>query len=99
KLSARGVTIGCDANNYCPDQPVTRQEMAAFILRALGETNPPVPSQPRFSDVLGTNFFAGFIDRLAITGITLGCDANNFCPTDVVTRSQMAAFLVRAFNL
>jgi hypothetical protein len=46
-----------------------------------------------------SNPFSGFIDHLAIRGITLGCGGGNFCPTDNVTRSQMAAFLVRAFNL
>ncbi|HWP42446.1 MAG TPA: PQQ-dependent sugar dehydrogenase, partial [Blastocatellia bacterium] len=33
KLSARGVTVGCSNDNYCPNQVVARQEMAAFILR------------------------------------------------------------------
>ena len=37
-------------------------------------------------------------DMLAELGITLGCDANNYCPSQVVTRGQMAAFLIRAFD-
>jgi hypothetical protein len=93
------ITQGCTQTEYCPDDPVTRQQMAAFIMRALGELNPAVPSQPRFLDVPVNNPFSGFIDHLAIRGITLGCGGGNFCPADNVTRSQMAAFLVRAFNL
>jgi hypothetical protein len=37
KLAAAGITLGCNppANtNYCPNSPVTREQMAAFIHRA-----------------------------------------------------------------
>ncbi len=96
KLAARGVTLGCNGSNYCPDQVVTREQMAAFIIRALGEFNPPTPAMQRFLDVPPSNPFYNFIDRMAVLNITLGCDANNYCPTASVTREQMAAFLLRA---
>jgi hypothetical protein len=98
RLSARGVTVGCGGGNYCPDQPVTREQMSAFLMRALGEFNPPPPAMQRFQDVLPTNFFYAFIDRLAVLGITLGCGPNIYCPADTVTREQMAAFLARALG-
>src|SRR5688572_20515985 len=77
--------------------------MAAFIMRALGEANPPVPATQRFADVGPTNPFYNFIDRLAELGITLGCGSNGqgqaiYCPGEFVTRQQMAAFLIRAFD-
>jgi hypothetical protein len=80
---------------------VLREQMAAFILRALGETNPPVPPMQRFNDVPPSNQFYNFIDRMAVLQITLGCSASPplYCPGSSVTRGQMAAFLVRAFNL
>ena len=31
-----GITAGCGGGNYCPDQPVTRGQMAVFIAKALG---------------------------------------------------------------
>jgi len=34
-LVASGVTSGCRATSYCPDAPVTREQMAAFLIRAL----------------------------------------------------------------
>jgi len=34
-LKASGVTDGCGATAYCPDQSVSREQMAAFIIRAL----------------------------------------------------------------
>lgn len=35
-LAASGVTSGCGFGIYCPDSPVTRGQMAAFLARALG---------------------------------------------------------------
>ena len=35
-LAASGITTGCTSNLYCPDNYVTRGQMAAFLSRALG---------------------------------------------------------------
>jgi hypothetical protein len=98
KLSARRVTLGCSAGNYCPDDVVTRQQMAAFIIRALGEFNPPPPAQQRFLDVPPSNPFYAFIEQMAIRQITLGCGGGNYCPGDPVLRDQMAAFIIRGLG-
>jgi hypothetical protein len=83
--------------------------MAAFLIRAFGEFDPPTPPTQRFADVsppdctqrCSPNVFYNFIDRMAVLNITQGCASNplRYCPADSVTRAQMAAFLVRAFNL
>lgn len=98
KLSGRGITLGCSANPplFCPDQPVSREQMAAFIIRARGEFSPPTPATQRFLDVPASNPFYAFIDRLAELGITLGCGGGNYCPAASVTREQMAVFMIRA---
>ena len=100
KLSARGVTIGCGNGNFCPNDAVPREQMAAFILRAQGEFNPPTPASQRFNDVPPENVFYNFIDRLAELGITVGCQASPplFCPSDAVKRDQMAAFIIRGLG-
>ena len=103
KLSARGVTLGCGGSNYCPESPVTREQMAAFIIRALGMPNPPTPSVQRFADVPPSNQFYPFIEELASRGITLGCGTNAqgeplYCPSSPVTREQMSAFILRALG-
>ena len=96
------VTLGCNppANTkYCPDRPVTRGQMAAFLVRALGYTNDGGGNH--FSDD-NRSVFESAIDRLATAGVTLGCNppANTkFCPDQPVTRGQMAAFLTRALDL
>lgn len=109
RLAALGITVGCSVNAqgeqfYCPSESITREQMAAFIIRALGETNPTPPGTGRFADVPPSNPFYAFIDRMAVRGVTSGCGTNGqgqliYCPSSIVTREQMAAFLARAFNL
>jgi hypothetical protein len=35
-LAAAGISAGCGGGNFCPDQPITRKQEAAFIAKALG---------------------------------------------------------------
>jgi len=35
-LAASGITGGCGSGNYCPENPVTRGQMAVFLAKALG---------------------------------------------------------------
>jgi hypothetical protein len=35
-LAQSGITSGCTPTLFCPDQPVTRRQMAAFLSRAPG---------------------------------------------------------------
>jgi len=95
-LANDGITGGCSAQNFCPDAPVTRGQMAVFIEAALGGV--PAPCVGTFADVPLTHPFCGFIELLANDGITGGCNAQNFCPNNPVTRGQMAVFLAAAPN-
>src|SRR5690606_13984500 len=101
-LASAGITRGCNppANTrFCPDEPVTRGQMAAFLHRALpgltvGDNNVSL------RDVSGS-VFAADIEWLAATGVTRGCNPptnDRFCPDGPVTRGQMAAFLHRALE-
>jgi hypothetical protein len=100
-LAAEGITQGCNppANtNFCPDDRVTRGQMAAFLVRA--QSLPAYTGPDRFQDD-DASVFEGAIERLAQAGITVGCNppANDmFCPDRNVTRGEMAAFLGRAFG-
>ncbi len=99
-VAETGITVGCNppANNlFCPDQPVTRAQMATFLTRALSL---PLATSP-FTDTAGSVHEAS-IGAVAETGITVGCNppANDlFCPEQLVTRAQMATFLTRALSL
>ena len=99
-IAAEGITLGCNppANDrYCPTNPVTRGQMAAFLNRAF---NFPPSDVDYFTDDNGTTF-EDDINAIARAGITLGCNPpsnDHFCPAGVVNREQMAAFLNRTFK-
>jgi hypothetical protein len=76
--------------------------MAVFMVRAV-EGDPAanlctVGGSP-FTDVDASSPSCPHIKRAQQLGITLGCTATTYCPADLVTRAQMAIFLVRSFGL
>ncbi len=96
RLADLGVTRGCatEPHRYCPDEPVTRAQMASFLTRAFRlESVLPVG----FTDT-GRSGHAAAIDALFDAGITRGCSADplQFCPDEATSRAQMAVFLERA---
>ena len=92
---AEGITSGCNPERYCPENSVTREQMALFLDRAL---DLPSTSTDFYSDDNGRTGEAA-INRVAAAGITSGCGPSSYCPTQNVTRGQMASFLARAFDL
>ncbi len=101
RIAQAGITLGCNPptnDRFCPDDTMTRGQMAAFLSRALQLTGEPTD---RFADD-DTSVFETDIERIAQAGITLGCNPptnDRFCPDDTMTRGQMAAFLSRALQL
>lgn len=97
-----GISVGCNPpfnDDYCPDRKVTRGEMAAFLVRALELADDS--GMDWFNDD-DESVFQSDINALAATGITAGCnppDNDRFCPEVVISRAQMAAFLVRGLEL
>ncbi|MDH5294891.1 MAG: S-layer homology domain-containing protein [Acidimicrobiia bacterium] len=94
ELYARSVLLGCGERLACPDDQLTRGQMAALLARALGLNRTSSP----FSDTEG-HFAENDIGALAAAGITKGCTPTRFCPEDPVSRAEMAVFLDRAFGL
>jgi hypothetical protein len=98
-LVASGITKGCnppDNTEFCPDRPVTRGEMAAFLVRAYGYETPA--DTDTFTDD-DYSVFEAQIEALAAAGITSGCGEGRFCPESPILRKNLAVFLVRALEL
>ncbi len=96
-----GITSGCGTGPliYCPDDNVTRAQMAVFVLRATHGVSfmPPPATGTVFGDVPATHWAAAWIEQFYIEGFTAGCGGGNYCPEQVeTTRAQMAVFLLRA---
>jgi hypothetical protein len=96
-----GITTGCATNppRYCPDDSVTRGQMAVFIVRGKLSPGFTFAQNPYFDDVLPSDGFFGYIQKMKETGVTSGCalDPPLYCPASNVTRGQMAAFIIRGF--
>ena len=92
RIAEAGVTQGCGGTRFCPSAGVTRGEMASFLARAYAL---PASSVDHFTDDNGSIHEAA-INSVADAMITLGCGGTSYCPNEVVTRGQMAAFLHRA---
>ena len=99
-LAAEGITGGCGGGGYCPQNPVRRDQMAVFLLKAEhGSSYTPPPCAGTFPDVACPSTFADWIERLAAENITGGCGGGNYCPLANNTRGQMAVFITKTFNL
>ncbi len=95
RLFEAGITAGCGHRKFCGESSIPREQMAAFLDRALG-LGPA--SRDYFIDD-ATSMFQDSINRIAEAGVTKGCNPptnDRFCPKDHVTRGQLAAFLKRA---
>jgi len=95
-----GITIGCNQGGtlFCPEDNVDRDQMATFLVRALGLTGGG--STNFFTDDNG-NPHERNINILRHNGLTTGCGGGGtkYCPDEPVRRDQMATFLVRAYEL
>jgi Tol biopolymer transport system component len=94
RLRAAGITSGCSATKYCPKANVTREQMATFLTKGF---KLPRTTTDYFTDDENSSH-EGSINRVRAAGITVGCTATRYCPENVVTRGQMAAFLRRALE-
>jgi hypothetical protein len=85
-LAVPDLSIG--SNSFGPDMPVTQSEMSRGFTSNFSDVSP--------SD---TNF--RYIETMYRRGYTKGCqpaadNSRQFCPGDIVTRGQAAAFIIRA---
>jgi hypothetical protein len=102
QLASEGITGGCGGGNYCPTAPITRAQMAVFLLKAQngGSYAAPACTGTVFGDVPCPGAqFVNWINQLFAEGITGGCGGGDYCPGNPVTRCQMAVFLTRTFQL
>jgi PKD repeat protein len=99
ELVRRGVTAGCGGGNYCPNNSVTRDQMAVFLLVTAGISPDPTCPPAPFTDVPCSTPFEPFIKELVTLGVTAGCGTGTYCPGTTVTRAQMSVFLSVMFHI
>ncbi len=95
-VAERRVTAGCGTMLYCPNDGVTRGQMATFLMRAM---KLPPGGPHGFSDVPARSAHAAGIAAVKAAGIANGVTADRFDPQAIVRRDQMATFLRNALDL
>jgi hypothetical protein len=101
-LEARGIVAGDVDGRFSPEASLTRAQMAKIIVLGLGRESDAkllATLDSPFPDIARGHWATGYIASLAEQAVTLGYPDGTFGPTDVVTRAQMALFLVRAAGL
>lgn len=97
-LADESITEGCNPphnHRYCPNDDVTRGEMAVFFSRAF---DLPSTEIDYFTDDEG-RFYEASANRMAAAGITVGCGRDRYCGDRDISREEMAAMLARALKL
>ncbi len=115
ELAEEGIfdEVGCETNQLCPNQPITRWQLAVVLIRQLDgvDSEPETGDEDtddeasdtdaEFTDVDADMWWSGYVQRLSELELTRGCNnnANNFCPDQQLTRSQAARLIADAFDL
>ena len=105
QLYADGITAGCATGplRFCPDNKVSRAEMAIFLMRARygSAFNPGTATGTTFADVPSSYWAAAWIERSYQYNVMTACATSplRFCPDALVTRAEMAMLLKKTFNL
>jgi hypothetical protein len=100
-VAAAGIVSGGTDGRYRPGDPVSRAQMATFLVRA-HDHRAGRALAPRF-----VNYFLdddgspheASVNRAAAHGLTGGSAGGSYRPAAAVARDQMASFLARLLDL
>ena len=93
-----GLTSGYPDGTYRPENQVTRAEMAIFLLKGMGVSVPAMDGSHPFTDVAG-HWAEAWIEELSDQGITGGYPDGTYRPENLVTRAEMAIFLLKGMSI
>ena len=96
-LAKDGVISGVAEHSFAPNEPVTRAQFAAMLIRAfdlLDET-----ASCDFTDIPEGAWYYQEVASAKAAGITAGYEDNTFRPDALITRQEMAAMAFRTAGL
>jgi hypothetical protein len=95
-----GIAQGTTATTFSPSEPVSRAQMATFLLRTLELIGhePAGPAPDAFVDDDGSPHESA-IDEITALGIAAGVGPGSYAPGGTVSRGAMTSFLVRVLDL
>ena len=90
-----GLINGYDNDTVRPNEPITRAQMSAIIVRAFGATE---KSDSTFKDVAQDAWYKDEVDKAVYMGAFKGDDNGNFNPDNNITFQETYAVLARVFQ-
>lgn len=97
-LASKLIVEGTAPGTFEADRNINRAEFAALVVRSLGLTVPSVSSNTYFSDVKGTEWYAGVVAAAKSAGLIDGYEDGTFKADKQITREELAAMVVRALK-
>ena len=97
--AAAGIVSGYEDGTYRPSLAVSRDQMAAYVSRALAGGDESVPDHvaaPTFSDVDEDHWALDYVEYAVVQNVATGYDDGTYHPEYQVTRDQMAVYIARA---
>lgn len=98
RLTEAGVITGCGDGRYCPGEPVSRGDLATYLVGAL-ELDQDPGATSRFEDVAADDPRQAAIAAVDAAGILTGYGEAVYGPDRPLTRQQLASVLVRGLEL
>lgn len=100
QLAAAGIVTGKADGSYGPGDPVSRAQMATFIVRTAEYVGDALPRPADYFDDDETSPHQDNINAAAAAGLAAGiAEPGRFAPDWSVRRDQMGSFLARLFAL
>ncbi|NUU53364.1 hypothetical protein HP548_04585 [Paenibacillus taichungensis] len=96
-MASRLIIKGKDENHYEPDAVITRAELTAIVVRALGLSDNG--NETTFTDVTSSDWYAGAIAKAVEYGLIEGYENQTFAPNQTITRQEALVIMNRALRL
>jgi hypothetical protein len=97
KMYDEGISTGYPDGTFRPSQSVSRSQAAALIIKTLYPGGFMYTLTPFFSDVPDSHWAFQYVQKMYDDSITTGYADGTYRPSQFVSRSQISAFIARAF--
>lgn len=97
KFKTDGYTEGCALNRFCPEDVVTKEQLAKMISKVKNLMPSTTTHQGLYTDVPDSHPNFPEIEALSIAGFTTGCSPTKYCPQETVTIEILRSVLNAAF--
>ncbi|WP_171056024.1 S-layer homology domain-containing protein [Paenibacillus sinopodophylli] len=98
-MAARHIVNGVTDDEFKPNASTTRAEFTSLLVRALGmKSQGSAVASSAFADVAAGAWYANDVEMAYEAGLINGISDGRFVPNAKITREQMAALIIRAFE-